>query len=223
MAELLLLGERLAGKTTAIIAAVTSGGLDFLANDQVMLLPNHAEHSAKVLGYPALIKVREGSGELLSSIPWARSLWMQADDARPGSGSRTAVFAPSDLYGALSRNVVPQAELAAVVLYTQSPRPGELSYVDATVEADYLWRVVASLPLEVAYDRRLMDVAATVLGSRPSTEASLDGWPRGTQILRVRCGSGSILDLGKLLETFTQSAWDLYGGAEAKELSHRDY
>lgn len=201
----LIIGERMAGKTTAILAAVDEGAFDFLANDQVVLLPGVGGGPARVLGYPALVKVRESSGRLIRKIPWDRALWTQPDDAQPGASARTAVFAPIDLYAGVSGTVIPSADLAAVVRYIQSSDSGELTCEDATAERGALWAQTAALPLNVAYERKLVDVVNQLVGRACESRRLMTGWPSATRITQVRCGVGRISRLGKILEAIVES------------------
>jgi hypothetical protein len=193
----LILGERLAGKTTAIIAAVSSGGLRFLGNDQVVLM--HDGEMPVVLGYPALVKVRLSSANVLQSVPWHLSLWTQADDARPRAAFQTAVFAPGTLYPAVGSSLTAQARLRAVVFYQQAEDPGQLTCADAGSRADTLWRDTAVLPLDAAYRPNLLALTFASLGNDKPASSEPSGWPEGTRVFTVACGVHRLADLGRLI------------------------
>jgi hypothetical protein len=193
----LILGERLAGKTTAIIAAVSSGGLRFLGNDQVVLMRDG--EVPRVLGYPALVKVRLSSASVLRSVPWHLSLWTQADDARPGAAFQTAVFAPGTLYPAVGSSVTAQARLRAVVFYQQAEDPSQLTCADAGSRAYALWSDTAVLPLNVAYRPNLLALTFASLRKDEPVSSQLSGWPEGTRAFTVACGVQRLADLGGLI------------------------
>lgn len=193
----LILGERMAGKTTAIIAAVSTGGLRFLGNDQVVLMRDGGV--PRVLGYPALVKVRLSSASILHSVPWHLSLWRQADDVRLGAALQTAVFVPGTLYPAVGSSVTAQARLRAVVFYRQAEDPGELTCADARSCADALWRDTAVLPLDIAYRPNLLALTFASLGKDERVFSEPSSWPEGTRVFTVACGAHRLTDLGRLI------------------------
>jgi len=120
-----VVGDRGAGKTTTLLAALRYGGFSLLANDQVVAVNTRAGVT-KLWGYPALVKVRQASARLVP-VPWESALWFEQDTLRSASSERTGVFAASTLCAAFGSNVVAEAEAAAMAIYEQSTDPDEFA------------------------------------------------------------------------------------------------
>jgi hypothetical protein len=178
---------------------VSTGGLRFLGNDQVVLMSGDNDTVPRVLGYPALVKVRLSSADILPNIPWQLALWTQVDDAHPGVAPQTAVFAPRDLYGAIGSAIGAEGRMRAVVFYQQARALDELTCVDASSNADSLWKDIAVLPLDKAYRPNLMTLTSAVIPDNRRIIPESTRWPEDTKIFIVTCGAQRLVNLGKLI------------------------
>ncbi|MEV6505539.1 hypothetical protein AB0M61_05350 [Streptomyces sp. NPDC051642] len=195
----LVVGDRGAGKTTTLLRTLRGGEFSLLANDQVVAIaaPNGR---TSLWGYPALIKVRESSAQVVQ-VPWEATMCFESDTLWPADDRRVGVFAPSDLCAALGSRVVAEAEPAFAVLYEQSSDPSEFVVSPAANDGS-TWLSRAEFPLGTAYDSELTEIVDGLLDELPTrmTRALSIDIPS----YRIRCGHDRLGDFVTALRNLAE-------------------
>lgn len=197
----LILGDRQAGKTTAVLNILASDNLSFVANDQVIILPD--DDRFRILGYPSLIKVRHGSIGL-HGLPWQLALWNQEDDAAMLTSGRTAVFTPMSLCNGLGVEMVGESQLRTVIVYRKSTNEQALDVRLAPDLRSQAW-ALAALPLTKAYGSAMVEIVGRLIGTRVSQKISISEWPRDVNIFEVTCGAERLREFGKTIKLIIDS------------------